>query len=87
MYVKTTLEKRKVVSSSPYTVDCAVANDMNEENIVGDFEPAASPTPSEERKTAISKLVRETAFLCIIYRVEFRHLGERTRAWRQTGSY
>lgn len=54
----------------------AGADDMNEQHIVNEIEPAAPSTMSENWRTAMSKLVNEIVPLCFVHNEDFRNFAE-----------
>lgn len=82
MYVQNTLKRRKQGKSPLETGAQSRAKDISEEDIVDETEPVSYSIPSEEKSTAIGKLVKAMAPLCFIYDVAFR-TGGGAQAWRQ----
>lgn len=76
MYEQTAREKRKAVKSPLKKGAGPDVRDMKEGDSVGESEPTASSTLSEEGSTAIRILVKAMAFLYSIHDVNFRYLAE-----------
>lgn len=76
MCVETMLKNRKTVRYTLYTGAEEVAHDLKEEDIVDRCEPEVCLTLSEERKTAMSKVVQAKASLYFMYVVNFRNVAE-----------
>lgn len=55
---------------------------MEQTDIVDEIDTAAFPALTKEEKTTSSSLVKEKAFLCLIYDLDFRTSGGKARIWR-----
>lgn len=71
--VQTSLKKKKMVNASLTTGVGTDDKYMQEEDIVTESKPAASPTLSEMRRSALRKLFKAMNLLWFMYDVHFRH--------------
>lgn len=69
--------KRKTATSPLETVDRAGGHNMEEEHIVDESESATSFTLSNIKRISMSKLVKETAFLCSVFDMNFKNVVEK----------
>lgn len=74
--VQITLKKRKSRKSSPKAEADAGSRKFKEEDTMDESKQTACSTLSKEKKTKVSKAVKEMALLCSIYDVNFRYFAK-----------
>lgn len=81
MCFQTTVKNRKRAKNPPETGARASVHNMNEKDVADNVEHATTLVVTEQRKTAVSKRMKNMALIRCNYDVAFIPLGGESRAW------